>query len=387
MVRVVVLGQGYVASIFALGVERIKKGDLGYYGIPLADELPVKVEDIEIVGSYDVDETKVGVTVYDVVKRYWDNGVPESLRNITIRRGVHLNSLKSMPIKANGLEEKMKLSNCVDKLVDEWKSEKAEVIINVCTTERIKTFSSRDDIEKAIESDDREKLSAAQFYTYAASVYASENNGAVFVNAIPTPIANDPAFVSLAQDSKLVIFGDDGATGATPLTADILAHLGQRNRYVRSIAQFNIGGNMDFLALTDSGRNKSKEVTKSSIVRDILGYETPHYIKPTGFLEPLGDKKFVAMHIEYINFNGAIDEIVVNARINDSPSLAGLLVDLVRLGKIALKRGEWGTVYEVNAFYMKSPGPANSHNMPRILAYEALRKWAGLPAVSKGGTV
>lgn len=111
-----------------------------------------------------------------------------------------------------------------------------------------------------------------------------------FVNVIPTFIANDPAFVELAKENSLVVFGDDGATGATPFTADVLSHLAQRNRYVKDVAQFNIGGNMDFLALTDDGKNKSKEFTKSSIVKDILGYDAPHYIKPTGYLEPLGDK-------------------------------------------------------------------------------------------------
>ena len=154
--------------------------------------------------------------------------------------------------------------------------------------------------------------------------------------------------------------------------------MAQRNRCVRDIAQFNIGGNNDFLALTDEERNKSKEFTKSSIVKDILGYDAPHYIKPTGFLEPLGDRKFIAMHIEYVSFNGAVDELVVTGRINDSPALAGLLVDLVRLGKIAIERKEFGTVYEVNAFYMKNPGPRERGNVPRIIAYEKMRRWAGL---------
>ena len=178
-----------------------------------------------------------------------------------------------------------------------------------------------------------------------------------------------------------MIFGDDGATGATPLTADLLAHLAQRNRFVKDIVQFNIGGNTDFLALTDKERNKSKEFTKSSIVKDILGYDAPHYIKPTGFMEPLGDKKFISMHIEYVSFNEAVDELIINGRINDSPALAGLIVDLVRLGKLALEKKEFGTVYPVNAFYMKNPGPKDKNNLPRVIAYERMREWAGLKPV------
>jgi len=378
MVRVVILGQGYVGSIFAIGVERIKRGELGYYGIPLANELPIKVENIKIVGSYDVDTDKIGKNLYEVVKRYDGNKIPESLKNIVIKKGIHLRSLRNLPMEGEGLEDKRSLPEAIEKIVKEWKKMKTDVIINVCTTEAFRPFNNKEELIKAIENDDRDRLTATQAYTYAASLYAQDVGGAVFINAIPTLVANDNAFLELAKESNLVIFGDDGATGATPLTADVLAHLAQRNRYVRSIVQFNIGGNTDFLALTHKERNKSKEYTKSSVVKDILGYEVPHYIRPTGYLEPLGDRKFISMHIEYVSFNGALDELIINGRINDSPALAGLLVDLVRLGKMAVERKEWGTVYEVNAFYMKNPGPAEKGNLPRIIAYEKMRQWAGL---------
>ena len=59
------------------------------------------------------------------------------------------------------------------------------------------------------------------------------------------------------------------------------------------------------------------------------------------------------MHMEYITFNEAIDELIINGCINDSPALAGLIVDLMRLGKIAIERKEWSRVYPVNAFYIK----------------------------------
>ena len=377
MVKVVILGQGYVASIFASGLEKIKAGKMEPYGVPLADELPIKIKDVEIVGSYDVDKAKVGKDLHEVVKAY-DPEAPETLRGLTIRKGIHLGSLRNLPLEATGLDDEMTLKEAVEHLVGEWKELGAEVFINVCTTEAFVPFGSREELEKAIEEDRKDRLTATQVYVYAAAKYAKEVGGAAFVNAIPTLIANDPAFVELAKESNMAIFGDDGATGATPLTADVLSHLAQRNRYVLDIAQFNIGGNNDFLALTDKERNKSKEFTKSSVVKELLGYDAPHYIKPTGFLEPLGDKKFIAMHIEYISFNNARDELVITGRINDSPALAGLLVDLARLGKIAIEKKAFGTVYEVNAFYMKNPGPKDKPNIPRIIAHEKMRMWAGL---------
>lgn len=132
---------------------------------------------------------------------------------------------------------------------------------------------------------------------------------------------------------------------------------------------------MDFLALTDEARNRAKELTKTSFIGDILGYDVPHYIKPTGYLEPLGDKKFVSMHIIWESFNGATDELIVNMRINDSPALAGYIVDLVRLAKISLDLGYSGTIHEINAFYMKRPGPPGSKSTSKILAYKRLLRY------------
>ena len=378
MVKVVILGHGMAASHFAVGIERIKRGLVEPYGVPLANhDLQVNIDEIEIVGSYDVDEDKVGKTVYEVSKNLIGDEieVPESLRDIIIHEGVHLHSLDGLPIKAIGLEDTMTLSEAVNKLVEEWTDMDAEVFINVVTTEYTDPFEDVESLERVIEKSMIDKISASQFYAYAAYEYARSVKPIAFINLNPTPLANDPAFVELYKRVDSVILGDDGATGATPLTADLLEHLANRNRFVEFIVQFNIGGNLDFLSLTQPKKNIMKERTKSSIVEDILGYDAPHYIKPTGYLEPLGDKKFVSIHIGYKTFNGLNDSLYINARINDSPALAGYMVDLSRLGYLVVKKGFKGTVYEINAFYMKKPGPKEAHSIARIMAFHNLLNW------------
>jgi len=381
MVRVVILGTGYVASHLAVGLERIRKGLVKPYGVPLAKyDLPYRVEDVRVIATYDIDVAKVGKTLYDIAREVFgkEYPVPKELKDIKIREGIKLNSDKGLNIKAKGLEEELGLKEAVERLADEWVKLRPDVVMNIISTEEAKAFNDPDALRRAIEGSS-EGVSASHAYAYAAYLYAKKaGRGVAFVNAIPTPIANDPAVVKLFEEVNSVVFGDDGATGATPLTADLLEHLAERNRFVEFIVQFNIGGNTDFLALTVPERNKMKEFTKSSIVKDILGYDAPHYIKPTGYLEPLGDKKFVAMHVEYLSFNGFRDSIFINARINDSPALAGMLVDLARLGKIALNRGVKGTLYEVNAFFMKKPGPVNARSVSKIIAFTELMKWLGL---------
>ncbi|MEM0243632.1 MAG: myo-inositol-1-phosphate synthase [Zestosphaera sp.] len=377
-IKVVMLGAGYVTAHLATGLERLKKGLVEPYGIPLAKYvLPYGLKDIEIVGVYDVDEGKVGKTLYDVAKEVMGSEypVPEELKTITIRRGIRRKSTDGLNMRAKGLDDLMSYESSLKTLLGEWLDLRPDVIVNVITTEYGEEyFDESVALDRILKGD----VPATHSYAYVASLYAKARGSVAFVNAIPTPVANNPGLLKLLEESGVVVFGDDGATGATPLTADLIEHLAERNRLIEFIVQFNIGGNTDFYALTRHDRNRMKELTKNSMIKDITGYEVPAFIKPTGYLEPLGDKKYVAMHIEYISFNGFRDSIYINARINDSPALAGILCDLIRLGKISIDKGLRGTVYEVNAFYMKRPGPRGSPNIAKNKAYELLLNKFGL---------
>jgi len=368
MVRVLILGLGMVGTTFSVGLERIKEGEIKPYGVPLANvDLGITINDIEIVGAIDIDERKVNSSIYDVAKRIYNmDNVPVTLRDIKVYPGLGGEFVKDLfPIYQADGDHK----DTMDLVYKVFEELKPDVIVDVTTTQEGKIYNTWEEYEKDVLAG---KAAPSQVYAYLALRYAEETRPVAYVNLIPTPVANNPVIVSAAERVNALVLGDDGATGATPLTADILEHLRERNRKVYSIAQFNIGGNTDFLALTDESRNKAKKETKSSVVKDILGYEAPNYIRPTGYLEPLGDKKFVAMHIMYESFNGVIDEIIVNMRINDSPALAGYIVDLARLAKLALDAGITGTIYEINAFFMKRPAPLGSKNIARILAYQRL---------------
>ncbi|MCD6508951.1 MAG: myo-inositol-1-phosphate synthase [Thermoprotei archaeon] len=371
MVRVLILGLGMVGTTFSVGLERIKKGEIKPYGVPLADiDLGITINDIEIVGALDVDERKVDLSIYDVARRIYSmESVPGTLKKIKVYPGLGGEFVKDLfPIyRFNGGHR-----DAMDLVYGTFEELRPDVIVDVTTTQEGKVYNTWEEYEKEVLAG---RAPPSQVYAYLALRYAEEVRPVAYVNLIPTPVANNPVIISAAERVNALILGDDGATGATPLTADILEHLRERNRKVYSIAQFNIGGNTDFLALTEGRRNKAKEETKSSVVKDILGYEAPNYIKPTGYLGPLGDKKFVAMHIMYESFNGVVDEIIVNMRINDSPALAGYIVDLVRLAKLALDAGISGTVYEINAFFMKRPAPLGSKNIARILAYHRLMEF------------
>uniref|UniRef100_A0A7J3X4Z4 Myo-inositol-1-phosphate synthase n=1 Tax=Thermofilum pendens TaxID=2269 RepID=A0A7J3X4Z4_THEPE len=364
MIRVAILGQGYAATVFAWGLARLKKGLVEPWGVPLAQvDFGIPVERLEVVASFDVDASKVGRTLYEIARSYGLEPEPE-LREVVVSPGLKLRSTPSF-IKTAALDDDRPLGDALGKLRELLDDVEPDVVIDVTTTARSKPLLTWEEVERGVAEG---SLPHPQVYAYLVL----ERRGVAYVNAQPAYVACSPAFVERAARVGSLVLGDDGATGATPLTVDIAEHLAERNRRVLSIAQFNIGGNADFLSLTEPERNLAKEETKSSFLEDVLGYEPPHFIRPSGYLEPLGDKKFVAMHIQWLSFGGFVDELVVNMRINDSPALAGLLVDLARLAYASLKAGVYGTVPEANLFYMKRPGPLGTKQKARVLAYRDL---------------
>ncbi len=379
MVRVAILGQGYVATIFAWGLARLKKGLMEPWGVPLARvDFGVPIESLEVVASFDVDASKVGKSLYEVARGYGLEPEPE-LREVEVIPGLKLRSTPAF-IKTAALDDGRPLENALAKFRELLDDARPDVLVDVTTTARSEPLFTWEEVERGVA---KGSLPHPQVYAYLAL----ERRGVAYVNAQPAHVACSPAFVERAAEVGSLVLGDDGATGATPLTVDVVEHLAERNRRVLSITQFNIGGNTDFLSLTEPERNLAKEETKSGFLEDLLGYEPPHFIRPTGYLEPLGDKKFVAMHVQWVSFGGFVDELVVNMRINDSPALAGYLVDLARLAYASLGAGICGTVPEINLFYMKRPGPLGTRHKAKVLAYrdllsfvERLKEARGLPA-------
>lgn len=364
VVRVALVGQGYVATIFAWGLCKLKKGEIEPWGVPLADvDFGVPVEDLEIAGSVDVDERKVGKSLREVAPMYGLSPEPE-LGEVVVAPGLKLRSTPGF-IRTKALDDSKPLADAYGAF-EEWLDDvKPDVVVDVTSTVASSPlYSWREVEEKAY----RGELPHSQVYAFLVLRHGRSS----YVNLQPAYVACSPAFVEKARENGLLVLGDDGATGATPLTVDLAEHLKERNRRVLSIAQFNIGGNTDFLALTEPERNLAKENTKSGFLKDILGYEPPHFIRPTGYLEPLGDKKFVSMHVQWVSFGGFTDELVVNMRINDSPALAGYIVDLARLAYALAKAGLRGTVPEVNRFYMKRPGPLGARHTSKIQAYREM---------------
>ena len=368
-------GFGYVASTLTCGIERVKAGEIDLTGIPLENRIPgCNVEEIDVVCGFDVDRRKIGKKVSSFIGMYPELKQMEAFDSIKIHQGVNLGSTDGMPFEAEGVDDSNTLEDSAKIIVERIIEEDLDCTIVVTATEEIYDVGSVSALEAIIQNDEKDKITASMFYAYCAFAAAKKRGrGIVHINGIPSKIANSTVFTELAEKSGSVLIGDDISSGQSRLLSDLMEHYKEINRKILSAVGANWGGNMDFYRLQDEKRNESKKITKTGCAKDILGYDMPSDIKPHGYLSTLGDKKAIFMHFPMRLFNGAEDEIYICGRINDSPAAAGMLVDMGRLGALAISRGESGINATINSFYCKWFGKQHS----KILAYQKLVGWVG----------
>lgn len=361
MINLGILGCGYVGTTLIVGLEKLKRGQIDYTGVPLGDSLKYSANDINIKLILDVDKNKIGKRVSEISHLY----NLENYGKVKILNGVELKSCENLPIEISSIDQEHDLEKCSEIIGNYIVDNELDVIIILTPTEEIENNLEG---KKLLEG----KVTASLFYTYCALKAAEKRKkGICVINGIPSEIANSSYFIKLAEKTNSIIIGDDISSGQSRLLSDLMEHLKEINRIPLSIIGANWGGNMDFLRLEDKKRNESKRKTKTGCATDILGYNVPSDIRPTGFLKPLEDKKVVFKHIPYKGFNNIVDELFICGRISDSPAAAGLLIDMIRLGKISLDNNLKGVVPEINHFYCKRFNKQKS----KIIAFQELKKW------------
>lgn len=181
--------------------------------------------------------------------------------------------------------------------------------------------------------------------------------GTAFVNATPEPVANDPDLAALFQDRGVPLLGDDlrSHLGATTLHTALLDLLIGRGLSVKDTYQLNVGGNTDFLNLSDPARSASKQVSKRRALTNAGIDATDVAAGPNGYVKYLGDRKVCFLRIEAESIIGAPVAMEVRLEVEDSPNAAAVVANAVRVAQAAADRGLGGVIDPVCAFLFKSP--------------------------------
>jgi len=148
--------------------------------------------------------------------------------------------------------------------------------------------------------------------------------------------------------------------------------------------QLNFGGNTDFLNMLERERLESKKISKTNAVTSQLDVplEAKHvHVGPSDYVPWLSDRKWAFIRLEGTTFGDVPLNVELKLEVHDSPNSAGIVIDAVRLCKIALDKGVKGALYGPSSWLMKSPPQQYHDDEAHRLAEEFITHPVSRPGV------
>ena len=181
-----------------------------------------------------------------------------------------------------------------------------------------------------------------------------------FVNCIPSFIASDEKWAKKFKEKNIPVIGDDikGQVGATIVHRTLAKLCSDRGTKIEKTYQINVGGNTDFLNMKEKDRLASKRISKTESVQSQLSERLADdqiYVGPSDFIPFLGNTKLMFMRIEGRQWANIPYNMEVRLEVDDKANSAGIVIDAIRLAKIALDRGVGGPIIPASAYLMKHP--------------------------------
>jgi myo-inositol-1-phosphate synthase len=333
-VRVAIVGVGNCASSFVQGVEFYKGANADDFvpGLMHVDLGGYHVRDIKFTAAFDIDADKVGKDLSEAIWAGQNNTLKFSdvpSLGVKVDRGMTHDGLGKY------LKEKItKAPGETADIVSILRETKTDVLVSylpVGAEEATKWY-----VEQALAA------------------------GCAFVNCIPVFIAREPYWQKRFEKAGLPIIGDDikSQVGATIVHRTLARLFRERGVRLERTSQLNVGGNMDFYNMLERERLESKKISKTNAVTSMLDYELPKddvYIGPSDYVPWLTDRKWAHIRIEGKSFGGVPLNMELKLEVWDSPNSAGIVIDAVRLCKLALDKGIGGSLVGPSSYLMKSP--------------------------------
>src|SRR5437763_11396993 len=184
--------------------------------------------------------------------------------------------------------------------------------------------------------------------------------GCAFLNCIPVFIASESYWQKRFADKGLPIIGDDikSQVGAT-ITHRVLTSLfRERGVKLERTMQLNVGGNSDFLNMLERDRLESKKISKTNAVTSMLDYDLGAknvHLGPSDHVPWLTDRQWAYIRMQGSAFGDVPLNMELKLEVWDSPNSAGIVIDAVRMAKLALNNGVAGSLVGPSSYLMKSP--------------------------------
>src|ERR671920_350125 len=205
--------------------------------------------------------------------------------------------------------------------------------------------------------------------------------GCGFVNCIPVFIASENYWANRFQKAGLPIVGDDikSQVGATIVHRQLARLFHERGVELKHTSQLNVGGNMDFFNMLERERLESKKISKTQAVTSVMGLDLPAddvHVGPSDYVPWLTDRKWAHIRLEGESFGDVPLNVELKLEVWDSPNSAGIVIDAVRIVKLALNNGVAGQLDGPSSYLMKSPHNQRPDDQAREATEEFIAKHA-----------
>ncbi|MBL17101.1 MAG: inositol-3-phosphate synthase [Chloroflexi bacterium] len=333
-IKVAIIGVGNCASSLVQGIHKYVEipDDAEVSGVMHNTIGGYRIEDIEVVAAFDIDENKVGKDLSEAIFAPPNNTikfaeVPKT--GVIVERGMTHDSVGKY------LADIVKKSpHSTSDIAGILQEREVDVVINYLP----------------VGSEQATKWYVEQILNARCGM----------VNCIPVFLAREEYWRNRFEERGVPIVGDDikSQLGAT-ITHRVLTRLFEdRGVTIDNTYQLNFGGNTDFLNMLERERLTSKKISKTTSVTSQMDEEPEPddiHIGPSDHVPWLKDRKWCYIRMEGRVFGGAPINLELKLEVWDSPNSAGVVVDAIRCAKLAMDRGQGGAVEGASAYFMKSP--------------------------------
>lgn len=336
MIKVAFAGVGNCASSLTQCIYYYSQDENRFEG-SFPEIIHYDPKDIEIVAAFDIDERKVGKDVATAIFEHPNNTtvfydkIPQI--GVEVMRGP---TLDGYPKHMDEFDAKLRFVESSQDPVDVTRileEKKPDFLINYLPVGSQK---------------------ATEYYAECCI-----NAGVSFINAIPVLISSEGPFAKMFEQRGLVCVGDDikSQVGATIIHRTLINLFESRGIRVLNTYQLNTGGNTDFLNMLDRSRLEQKKKSKLQAITSQISRSKNYgiHVGPSDFVAWQRDNKIAFIRIEGLLPGDIPMNIEVRLSVEDSPNSAGIMLDIIRLAKLALDKGLTGYLQEVSAFGCKSP--------------------------------
>jgi myo-inositol-1-phosphate synthase len=214
------------------------------------------------------------------------------------------------------------------------------VILWTANTERYAAVAQglNDTAENLLAAIERGEAEVAPSTLYAV---AAIQEGVPFINGSPQNTFV-PGLVEMAVKSNVLIAGDDFKSGQTKMKSVLVDFLVGAGIKPTAVVSYNHLGNNDGLNLSAPSQFRSKEISKSNVVDDMVhsnallydAGEHPDHVVVIKYVPAVGDSKRAMDEYTSEIFLGGKQTIVMHNTCEDSLLAAPIVLDLVLLAEL-----------------------------------------------------